>query len=288
MARDLMLQNPEEFAIYRCSDCGSGTTMPFVSEEELPALYAGEYAPFTEYTASRGLGWALKLVRRFVDWQFHEFSVARAVRDERGRLLEVGCGTGRFGSTFIDRGWDVYGIEPSPGACEQAAGRGMKMHNGTLGTFDAPNEPFDAVLLQHSLEHVVHPREELARAYALLRPGGKLLIEVPNFGSWQARAFKEYWFHNSVPMHRTHFTAAGLESAAVAAGFEPVEMRFSTGALSIPASLEYRLFGRWLHAGRLSNAALFALSICMLPITKSLDALRGGGDMMRFVARRPE
>lgn len=280
--------NPGEFSVFRCSDCGSGTTSPFIAEEDLGSLYEGVYAPFAEYNLPRGLGWLLKLARKGFDAFSNRFSIAAELSGEPGQLLEVGCGMGRFGETFIDRGWSVTGVEPSPIAAEHASQRGLKMHVGTLKTFPKPDQKFDAVLFRHSLEHVVFPREELKEIGELLKPGGKLLVEVPNFGCWQVDSFKGDWFNLSVPMHRTHFTQAGLRAAAEDAGFTVKKLKAKTGALTIPASLEHRIVGRWLHRGQFSTLLLSIGSFVLLPITKTIDALRGGGDILILVAEQPK
>lgn len=282
---DLMLAGKDKYSVFRCTKCGSGTTSPFVAEQDLGALYEGVYAPFDDFSVRRGLGSALKSVQKLVDWHFHHYTVASAVRQQQGSLLEVGCGTGRFGGAFVKRGWRVFGVEPSPIAAEHARHRGMTIHEGTLSTFEVPGEKFDVVMFRHSLEHVVFPREDLARVAAMLKPGGKLLIEVPNFGCWQVKTFGKYWFNLSLPLHRTHFTADGLRAATRSAGFEEVELKFKTGALCIPVSLEYRATGRWLHSTQWSNIALVLGSFVLLPLTMTLDRIRGGGDNMHYVAR---
>lgn len=284
VGKDFMMGQPGEFAVFTCAACGSGTTSPFVAEEDLGSLYEGVYAPFEEYRLPRGLGWLLTLMRKIVDAYFRRFSIAAELRNQKGRLLEIGCGTGRFGQVLLDRGWSVVGVEPSPVAADHARSRGIEVHQGTMSTLPEPDQLFDAVLFRHSLEHVVFPREELRRAAALLKPGGKLLVEVPNFGCWQVKKFKENWFNISLPMHRTHFTADGLRSATEAAGLDVSKLWFTTGSLSIPASLEHKIFGRWLHRGQLSTLAITLLALLLLPITKPLDLIRGGGDNMRLVA----
>ena len=137
---------------------------------------------------------------------------------------------------------------------------------------------FDAVVFEHSLEHVVEPREDLARAQALLRPGGLVVVAVPNFGSRQARRFRAAWFHLDLPRHRTHFTARGLELLLRESGFDAVELGTSTTPDGLPNSIQYRLFGR-----RRSSYLLTALSLALLPLTA---ALAGGDELYASAVRR--
>ena len=79
---------------------------------------------------------------------------------------------------------------------------------------------YDAAVFRHSLEHVTDPVGALRRVRKALRPGGLVLISVPNFGCWQRRRFGSRWHHLDLPRHRVHFTHAGLERALEKAGFD--------------------------------------------------------------------
>ena len=162
------------------------------------------------------------------------------------------------------------------------------MIEGTLQTVDADElgPEYDVVVFQHSLEHVVDPGEDLARARGLLRDGGLLVVSVPNFGSWQRKTFGSAWFHLDLPRHRTHFTAAGLERLLRDSGFTDWSFTTSTTTDGLPMSLQYRAAGhKRLRSGiALYVAALFSLAL--LPASLVLNHLRGGGDELGASARR--
>ena len=103
---------------------------------------------------------------------------------------------------------------------------------------------FDAVVFQHSLEHVAEPLDDLRAAAGVLRPDGLALISLPNFGCWQARRFGADWFHLDLPRHRSHFTRRGLEALVRRAGLSPAGTSTSTSADGLPMSLQYRRYGR--------------------------------------------
>ena len=71
----------------------------------------------------------------------------------------------------------------------------------------------------HVLEHVTDPNLMLQEVARVLRPGGVLLVGVPNFASPEARFCHAGWFHLDVPRHQTHFTPASLGEALAHAGF---------------------------------------------------------------------
>src|SRR5262249_9199875 len=157
--------------------------------------------------------------------------------------------------SYIKRGWKVTGVEPSPLAAQMARKRGLKVFEGSLRGFSERDGRFDAVLFRHSLEHVVEPRDDLAAAFGYLRPGGTLIVELPHFGCWQARVFRDRWFALGVPTHRSHFTDAGLRHAAQDAGFDVVKTNTGSSPVTLAASVQYKLFDRWVPRGKLANLA---------------------------------
>ena len=277
------------FQVRVCPTCGSGRTFPRASLAEIahyyPASYGAHAAPSS--LVSR------RLVAARMRWRYqrmlrrHPFDAL--FRRQAGRLLDVGAGSGDLGVALEALGWRVTGLEPSTDGCRRGRHRGLTMVEGTLDTAD-PEElgsEYDAIVFQHSLEHVVEPREDLARARELLRDGGLLVVSLPNFGSWQRRTFGSAWFHLDLPRHRTHFTAQGLERLFRACGFQGWEFTTSTTTDGLPMSLQYRAFGhRRFRAGvALYLATLFSLTL--IPLSLLLNAL-GGGDELGASAVRED
>ena len=86
-------------------------------------------------------------------------------------------------------------------------------------TISFPESFFDAVVIWHVLEHADNPMQMIREAARILRPGGIIAIAVPNFGSFQARIFRESWFHLDLPRHRYHFTSDTLLQCLSRNGF---------------------------------------------------------------------
>jgi SAM-dependent methyltransferase len=140
----------------------------------------------------------------------------------RGRLLDVGCAMGLFLKSASETGWEVVGVEPARGLCDKA--RELVGHRGevicaTLQEANLPAASFDAVTLWDVLEHVSDPLVFARSCAALLRPGGLLLLNVPDLDSWQARLLGTRW-PLLLPEHLNYFNRRSLrlcgERAALA------------------------------------------------------------------------
>lgn len=285
VGRDRMHGIPGSWPIHECLRCGSGTTLPPAREEELAGFYPLQYAPFEVPTGP--LARAMAILQRARDRRFPLAALAAAPGGSR-TLLDVGCGRGDLAASWIAAGWRVLGIEPSPDAAATAASRGAEIVGETLSTVPLQPESVDAVVFRHSLEHVTDPRLDLRRVHAALAPGGRLAVIVPNWGSWQRRAFGEYWFPLELPRHRTHFTAAGLTAAIGDAGFARVDVRPATPFITTTWSLQFRFFDRLLTDAGAALLAGYAASLPISLVAGGIDAIRGGGDFLHAAAVRRE
>ena len=103
---------------------------------------------------------------------------------KRGSLLDVGCGSGLFLQMAREDGWQVEGVELSGTHAERARSQqGLTVHEGEFDRMEIDSEPFDVITLWDLLEHVLRPEDTLARARALLAPGGRLLVFTINSAS---------------------------------------------------------------------------------------------------------
>jgi SAM-dependent methyltransferase len=263
--------------------------MPLVATQDLGRLYPDTYDAhrLPANAALRALATLLFRARYRRAMRTPPLGALQAAGP--GRLLDVGSGRGDLGVVLRERGWDVTGLEPSADASREAEERGVHTVVGTLTTSATElADRYDAVVFQHSLEHVADPAEDLAAARALLRDGGLLLVSLPNFGSWQRRRFRARWFHLDLPRHRTHFSPRGLELLLRRQGFAPLEIGTSTSIDGLPGSLQYRLFGRRRFERGPGRYAVIGLSLALAPVSAAINALAGGGDVLTAVATKAE
>lgn len=274
------------FEVAICGTCATGVTLPVVGPQELAAFYPSGYGPLSE---PRGV---LALISKEIRRRQAQLACRRpplaALADQpSGNGLDVGAGRGDASAALATRGWKMTAIEPGAQAARHLSERGLDGREGILATVALEPESYEFVLFQHSLEHTTDPLGDLHTAYAALRPGGLVLISVPNFGSWQRRRFGGCWYHLDVPRHRVHFTGSALERALHEAGFRDVRLTRSSSSVGLPASVQYRLAGRCLfpHGMRLRVAA--GLCTLTLPLSWLLDRVAGEADTLHAVARKP-
>jgi SAM-dependent methyltransferase len=278
---------PGTFAVAICGGCSAGVTLPPATAEDLAAFYPPGYGPHTgvERRVLQLISKAIQRLQGALAWR--RPPIATVAARAPGRGLDVGAGRGDLAAMFAGHGWRMTAIEPSPGAVTRMLQRGLDARAGVLATVPLPRGCFDFAVFQHSLEHTLDPVADLRLAYDTLKPGGLVLISVPNFGSWQRRLFNGAWYHLDLPRHRVHFTGRALELALRGAGFRDVALDRSSSAVGLPASLQYRLAGRCLFPEGLALRIAAGLCSITLPMSRGLDRFAGEADTLHAVAHKP-
>lgn len=137
----------------------------------------------------------------------------------QGRALEIGCGSGGLLQDVVGMGWQAVGIDFDAAAVASARDRGLDVRVGDLASQSFADQSFDAVLMNHVIEHLPDPVATLQEIKRILRPGGRLLCATPNGHSWGSRHFGHNWRGLEPPRHIQIFTRDALRSAAQQAGF---------------------------------------------------------------------
>ena len=243
------LNNGAVFPLVQCSGCGVQAIFPQPDDGTLVAAYSRQY-----YGSSRKkfIGPVAKLIGWF---QAHRARLASRFAPTGGRVLDVGCGNGGFLINMKRMGFDVEGTEWS----EQSAARipareNISVHVGDLLDLSLAPHSFDLITMWHVLEHVRRPDETLQRIHELLKPGGGVLLALPNAESDQARKFGTAWLHYDPPRHLFDFGVSSLNRLLDIAHFAPT--------WSSTFSFEQNVFGyiqSWLNARGLPRDRLFEL-----------------------------
>lgn len=267
---DRMLGLPGEFTVVRCRRCGFLYTNPQPDDRTLAQHYSDGYPlhgmePTTEPVARRGVRTKLKAgllaARRYPfdgepprwAWRAAGRIIGKALASRfvwlppfvlGGLLVEVGCATGGYLVEMRDLGWRVLGIEPSEHAAAAARTHdGLDVRVGTLEDAALPDAVADVVVMRMVLEHVRDPRRTIAEVRRVLKPGGRMLVSVPNAGSVEVRLFGSDWYAWELPRHLSHFTPTTLAILLREGGFARARIRHLVNANNLIESLRYRRGG---------------------------------------------
>ncbi|MFH7003280.1 class I SAM-dependent methyltransferase [Flavobacterium bizetiae] len=147
----------------------------------------------------------------------NKLNLINGEQSRKGRILDIGAGTGDFLLTAKNDGWDTVGVEPSERAKNIAIQKGISFVNEISAL---ENNSFDVITMWHVLEHVPNLEFQIQELKRLLKPTGTLIIAVPNFKSYDAQHYQTFWAAYDVPIHFWHFSKKAIKSL-----FEKVDMK---------------------------------------------------------------
>lgn len=208
----------EEFQLILNNEYGYLETTPQPLVEKLPEYYKSEnYISHTN--AKRNLFEKTYHVIRNIALK-RKLKLINSFSSEEKNLLDIGCGTGAFLKTAKDDGWRVFGIEPN----EKARDIANKSCEGSVFNIEKleifKTHSFDVITLWHVLEHLPNLDAQALILKTLLKPNGTLVIAVPNYKSYDAKYYKNFWAAYDVPRHLWHFSRESILRL-----FKTVEMK---------------------------------------------------------------
>lgn len=243
---DRFFGSPGTWRLVRCSSDGLVWLTPRPAKEDIPKIYSKYYTHVSDspgrftYRIREGLrtaicaamagapsnqAWPWRLAGRVATLfpplrEAGRLGARCLTQKEMGRLLDVGCGDGRFLSLMRSFGWDVRGIDPDPEAARVAKHiHKLNVDCCTLDDIQLPSSAFDVITLHHVIEHAPNPLELLNQCRRLLSASGLLVIVTPNLGSIGHRLFSEKWRDLDPPRHFYLFDARTLSECVTRSGF---------------------------------------------------------------------
>lgn len=165
----------------------------------------------------------------------------------KGKLLEIGVGRGEVLEAASNRGWEVYGIEPSNSFADYAEQKtNATIWRTPIEEVDLPENEFDAIIFSAVLEHVYDPASVMAQVSMALKQGGILYCDVPNeaglyfkLGNLYQRLRGRDWCVNLAPtfspFHVMGFSPTSFKALLKRNSLEPVHWKVYGGAGLVPA-----------------------------------------------------
>lgn len=126
----------------------------------------------------------------------------------KGKILDIGAGTGDFLVMAKSSGWNVVGLEPNPKAKAIAEVKGVTFLNELS---QMPDHSADVITMWHVLEHVPDVEAQIAELKRIVKPDGTIIIAVPNFHSYDAQHYGKFWAAYDVPRHLWHFSKIAIK-----------------------------------------------------------------------------
>ena len=192
----------EAFEIWVCEDCGLLYTSPRPVPEKIGEYYKSE-AYYSHQENKIGL---IPRIYESVKKVNLKHKVNLAIGElEKGKLLDIGCGVGDFLQQIESKGWQCTGIEPSEDAAKIAKNRIQATIYKPEEIGNLQDETYDVITMWHVLEHVDDLRTEVEHLFRLLKKGGRLVIALPNYKSYDATYYQDKWAAYDVPRHLNHF-----------------------------------------------------------------------------------
>lgn len=216
--------------VHTCGRTGLQMVDPLPDLSDIPAHYdlpkyythgtrhMPEVTPTIVDRVLTHLAWRVDKGKRFDPAEF---------KDAGKTVLDIGCGGGNFLTSFSDLGLETFGVEPDENALAQARDKGHRVFAGTAEDIPAEltDRTYDAILMNHVLEHCRDPAKALATARALLSENGVFYCEVPNAGSVYFETYGQISEMLDIPRHLYFFRRQDLERLATQAGLEITEWK---------------------------------------------------------------
>lgn len=213
----------EAFNIVSCISCNFKFTNPRPEDDKI-----GEYYKSEDYIShsNTSKGIISKLYKSVRNYTLNKKLKLISSYVSRGTVLDYGCGTGMFLNVCQKAGWKSFGMEPDEGARKIGSEMGLNVFSdkGKIETY-VGSERFDVITLWHVLEHVTDLEETLNFFKAKLNQNGALIIAVPNYTSYDAKHYKEFWAAYDVPRHLYHFEIETIQKLLHPYGFKLIETK---------------------------------------------------------------
>lgn len=196
----------ETFGLYRDEKMDMLITFPKPNENDLHKYYESE--AYISHTDGKGslVEMLYQLVKKFALKK--KVNLINEMHPKKGKLLDIGAGTGDFLAQAKAANWEVTGIEPSEKARTIAGKKGVTFAESAAVL---EKNSFDVITMWHVLEHVPNVEQQIKELKRLLKPDGTIIIAVPNFRSFDAKYYRRFWAGFDVPRHLWHFSKKAIK-----------------------------------------------------------------------------
>lgn len=300
--RDFIYDRRGSARIVRCEDCGHVYQSPRPTRDTISHCYTADYGPHTHKLSPLQESDHLSAPPQTSRWYltpavrsipgikslYHWLSAGSEAPVpsppiQGAMALEVGCGSGGYLQRLREAGWQVEGIEFADEPATRCRELGFRVHTTGIEDADLRPEAYDIVVAWMVIEHLHDPGSVLEQMNRLLRPGGILMISVPNIDCWELRVLGRFNFILNEPTHLQHFSVASIERLLAASGFEIECIEYQKNVYNIVGSIGIWLKSRFPNRNWGNRLLAFCDNpsmwgrLALAPLAKLIAAIRQSG-----------
>ncbi len=239
------------YEIYKCTECAMLSLYPV--PKSVSHIYENDYFS----GGQKGFGYVNYDEDKEPMRPIFEVYLKRIekMRGGKGLLLDVGAATGFFMGIATNLGWKTKGVDISQYAAMLAREKGLDVIQGTIVDISAKGELFDVVTMWDVVEHMSDPGSNIVKAASVLKPGGMLVLNTPDSGSFFAKMLGKNWHLIIPPEHIHYFNSKSMEKILDASGFKTV----SVSRIGKKFTLEYifLMLQKWMGFSILKRTVMF-------------------------------
>lgn len=282
---DKFYKIPKRYCLYKCRNCGLIFVNPQPNNKELAIHYPPDkYVSFKTSKVTKFVRLLYKIFYKensnfflkILFWPLKKFT--RPTKIIPGaKFLDVGCGSGNFLLRMKNFGMDLHGVEPGDFNQDIVKKHKLKIFKGFLHQARFPSDYFDIITMSHVIEHVSNPTDTLRELRRILKPGGALIISLPQRTALSYYIFGKYWAGFDIPRHLYTFSLNNLQDYFKKTKLKLKKIQFNSPPTSLVVS-----FLIWTNKFRkekkyFNNYSMNKLVfVFFLPITAILDFLKLG------------
>lgn len=289
-SRDLMFDHYDRYDYFICTKCQCVFQYPMPSLEEINGFYPADYSIYERnvrvkkitqlkqaifrhkygYTNFKPF-WAYQLLAAVLS-PFYKLDKPDYIAN--GKLLDVGCGNGRYLLTMQSLGWNVQGVEFSENGLKVCLDNKLTVHHGDLQSATFLDNSFDVITVRHLIEHIREPHLFMAELARILKPGGKLMIETPNSDALGRAYLGIKWYANDVPRHLIMYTVDNLSKLASEYDLLMSKKWFDTTPKMILNSIDYVILNKGKPSNKIQWKRMLArLYMCLARFSNRGDTI---------------
>lgn len=250
-----MFNHDERYDYHSCVACHFVFQYPLPSSEKIATFYPDDYSVYEEQSRLKLISGIRKsILKKYYGYSHLSTSVFNDLVSpvlklfnqkfevsytKNGKLLDVGCGNGRYLDGMKKLGWQTQGVEFNASAVEVCKLSGLTVHHGDLFSAHFESNNFDVINVSHVIEHVPNPVAFFTELARVLKPNGSLVIKTPNSLALGRKLFNTNWYANDVPRHLYLFSYQNLSVLANNCGLKLQQFKTSSTPKIILNSLDY-------------------------------------------------